>query len=63
MTLDVFLEMLDGYNYLNNCIVILSSNHPELIDPAVVRPGRVDHVIEFALADEYQFRNIFKYKN
>ncbi|XWV25797.1 AAA family ATPase [Tupanvirus soda lake] len=61
MTLDVFLEVLDGYNYLNNCIVILTSNHPELLDPAVTRPGRVDHIINFGLCDEYQFKNIFKY--
>jgi DNA replication protein DnaC len=61
MTLDVFLEVLDGYNYLNNCIVILTSNHPELLDPAVTRPGRIDHIIEFDLCDKYQFENIFKY--
>jgi len=61
MTLDVLLEVLDGYNYLNNCIVILTSNHPELLDSAVTRPGRVDHVIEFKLCDEFQFRRIFKY--
>ena len=61
MTLDVFLEVLDGYNYLNNCIVILTSNHPELLDQAVTRPGRVDHVIEFDLCDQYQFQNIFNY--
>ena len=61
MTLDVFLEVLDGYNYLNNCIVILTSNHPELLDPAITRPGRVDYTIQFDLCDQYQFRNIFKY--
>lgn len=61
VTLDVFLEVLDGYNYLNNCIVIFTSNHPELLDPAVTRPGRMDHIIEFGLCDEYQFRNMFKY--
>ena len=60
MTLDVFLEVLDGYNYLNNCIVILTSNHPEIIDPAVTRPGRIDHDIQFSLCNEYQFKNIFK---
>lgn len=61
MTIDVILEVFDGYNYLNNCILILTSNHPELLDPAVSRPGRIDHVINFDLCDEYQFRNIFKY--
>ena len=61
MTLDVLLEVLDGYNYLNNCIVILLSNHPELLDDAVIRPGRVDHIIKFSLTDKYQFKYMFKY--
>lgn len=61
MTLDTFLEVLDGYNYLNNCIVIITSNHPEKLDPAITRSGRMNHVIEFKKCDEYQFRNLFKY--
>jgi hypothetical protein len=61
LTLDVLLDVLDGYNYLNNCIVIITSNHPELLDPAILRPGRIDHWIKFDLCDEFQFRNIFKY--
>lgn len=61
MTMDAFLEVLDGYNYLNNCIVILTANHPELLDPAVYRPGRINHIIEFGLCNEYQFNNIFTY--
>lgn len=59
--MDVLLEVLDGYNYLKNCIVIIISNHPELLDPAVTRPGRVDHIIKFNSCDIYQFDNIFKY--
>lgn len=61
LTLDVLLDVLDGYCYLSNCIVIITSNHPEVIDPAVTRPGRMDHMINFELADEYQFQNIFEY--
>lgn len=61
MTLNIFLEVLDGYNYLNNCIVIITSNYPELIDDAIIRPGRIDCTINFELADEHQFSSIFKY--
>ena len=39
----------------------MTSNHPKVIDPAIIRPGRVDHEIMFELCDEYQFANIFKY--
>lgn len=61
LTLDALLEVLDGYNYLNNCIVIMTSNHPEKLDPALVRPGRIDHQINFDYANEHQFRSMFKY--
>jgi len=61
MTLDSLLEVLDGYNYLNNCIIIITSNRPEVLDSALIRPGRIDYRIEFGLADEYQFGLMFKY--
>lgn len=61
ITLNVFIDVLDGYSYLNNCIVILTSNHPDKIDKAIIRPGRVDHTIEFNLTDEHQFASMFKY--
>lgn len=61
ITLDTMLEVLDGYNYLNNCIIVMTSNDPEILDDALVRPGRIDHVIKFDLCDEYQFNNMFKY--
>ena len=61
ITLDNFLEVLDGYGYLNKSIIILTTNHPEMIDPAVLRPGRIDHIIEFKYCDKYQFEKIFEY--
>lgn len=61
ITLDVFLNVLDGYEYLNNCIVIMTSNHPEKLDPAIIRPGRMDHIIKFDLCDQFQFKDMFKY--
>lgn len=59
--LDTFLDVLDGYCYLEGCIVIMTTNHIEKLDPAIVRPGRIDHIIDFDLCDEYQFANMFKY--
>ena len=40
------LEVLDGYYYLRECIVIATTNHIEKLDPAFIRPGRFDHKIE-----------------
>lgn len=55
------LDVLDGYCFLKGCVVIMTTNHPEKIDPAFTRSGRCDHHIVFKPADEYQIRNIFKY--
>jgi hypothetical protein len=40
--LNVMLEMLDGYDVLHHCIVLVATNHPEKLDPAVLRHGRLD---------------------
>lgn len=59
--LKVVLEFLDGYTSLNNSIVVLTSNHPEKIDSAVLRPGRVDHVFQFKHAEQQEIKEIFPY--
>lgn len=41
------LELLDGYNSFHNCTVVFATNHPERLDPAIIRPGRIDHRIAF----------------
>jgi chaperone BCS1 len=58
--LKIYLDVLDGYDYFRNCIIIMTTNHLNDIDEAVYRPGRVDHKIEFTTADQYQIKNIFK---
>jgi len=40
--------------------VILATNKIESLDPALIRPGRIDRKIEFPLPDEKTKRNIFK---
>jgi len=45
-------EFFDGYNNLHGCILILTTNHIDLIDPALIRAGRIDHKIEFKYARE-----------
>lgn len=36
------MEILDGYEYLNGCLIFLTTNHKEVLDPALIRPGRID---------------------
>jgi len=40
----MFLSEMDGL-VENNCLVILATNRPKMLDPAVVREGRVDRHI------------------
>lgn len=61
VTLDCFLEILDGYKYFNECIILMTTNHPELLDEAVVRPGRMDDPICFKMCDKYQFVKMMTY--
>lgn len=42
ITLSFLLNLLDGVLETPGRIVIMTSNHPELLDPALVRPGRID---------------------
>lgn len=41
-TFSALLNCLDGALYKHNCIVIITTNHPELLDPALIRNGRMD---------------------
>ncbi len=42
----MFCAELDGIEQLSQVVVILASNRPDLIDPAVLRPGRIDRKIK-----------------
>jgi chaperone BCS1 len=41
------LELLDGLVEITGRMFIMTSNHPERLDPALLRPGRVDEIVEF----------------
>lgn len=46
LTLTGLLNTLDGITPLDNCLLFLTTNHLEHIDPALYRKGRVDHILE-----------------
>ena len=54
-----FLSEIDGVERLNNVIVIGASNRQDLIDPAVLRPGRLDVKIKIDRPDKSAARDIF----
>jgi hypothetical protein len=43
LTLSDVLNQLDGVHELNGCFVILTTNHKEKLDPALIRPGRMTY--------------------
>jgi AAA family ATPase len=56
------LTELDGVNVLNNVIIIAATNRPDLIDKALMRPGRLDRIVYVRLPDEETRREIFAIK-
>jgi proteasome-associated ATPase len=53
------LAEIDGVESLKNVIVIGASNREDLIDPAILRPGRLDVKIKIERPDELSARQIF----
>merc|ERR1712110_87616 len=53
------LNQLDGFDARSDTKVIMATNRIETLDPALIRPGRIDRKIEFPLPDEKTKRRIF----
>ena len=49
---NMLLSMIDGVNALNNILVIGMTNRKDMIDPAILRPGRFEIHVEVSLPDE-----------
>ncbi len=55
-----FLTEIDGLEELKNVVVIAATNRPELVDPALLRPGRFDRLIFIRPPDLKDKEKIFK---
>lgn len=54
------LNQMDGFDQSTTVKVIMATNRADTLDPALLRPGRLDRKIEFPLPDRRQRRLIFQ---
>lgn len=60
ITFSGLLNALDGVASAEERIIFLTTNHVENLDPALIRPGRVDLKEFLGNATELQIRNMFR---
>jgi len=59
LTLADLLEVFDGVMEMKGRIMVITTNHPEKLDPALIRPGRIDVNIEFGYCQPDDILDIF----
>lgn len=59
LTFGGLLNALDGISTSDGLVVFISANHPEHLDPALIRPGRIDVIETFGLTSADQARRMF----
>jgi proteasome-associated ATPase len=56
----MFCSEMDGIDSLNDVVIILASNRADLIDPAILRPGRIDRKIKVSRPDKDGAREVYR---
>merc|ERR1712183_1259764 len=54
------VNQLDGFDARGNVKILMATNRPDTLDPALLRPGRLDRKVEFGLPDLEGRTHIFK---
>jgi len=55
-----FCAEMDGIESLQDIVIILATNRPDLIDPAILRPGRIDRKIKVNRPNKEASKDIFR---
>lgn len=59
-TLIQLLAELDGFDNLSDVRIVAATNRPDILDHAILRPGRLDRIIEIPLPDLSARKEIFR---
>lgn len=59
VTLSGLLNCMDGITAPDGAIIVMTTNHPEFLDPALLRPGRVDIRVDFGAATREQIERMY----
>lgn len=60
LTFDYFINKLSGVDSIKNKFIFITTNHLEKIDPAILRPGRMDEVIELESLNKEEKKKLAK---
>jgi chaperone BCS1 len=60
VTLSGLLNVLDGFNAPDNVLFVMTSNHVDALDPALLRPGRIDFKLYMGPASEEQKVELYR---
>lgn len=61
LTLSYILNLLDGINVHNGRILIITTNMPEKLDKALIRPGRINMKINFTKCTKLMYKQIIEH--
>lgn len=56
----MFCAEMDGIESLHDVVIILATNRPDLVDPAILRPGRIDRKIKVKRPNATAAKDIFR---
>ncbi|ODV84928.1 hypothetical protein CANARDRAFT_28665 [[Candida] arabinofermentans NRRL YB-2248] len=59
VTFSGLLNALDGVSSAEEVLTFMTTNHPEKLDPALLRPGRIDYRVLIDNATDYQIIHMF----
>ena len=59
ISLSSLLNIIDGVASHEGRVLVMTTNHPEKLDEALIRPGRIDMKVAFTMASHDQIRKLF----